>query len=143
MKRRNILWAVGVLAVLMLTRCHFIVPPLRHPDAMIEVKTTGYCACMKCSGWKFNWFGFPVSPAGKTKIIGRTASGRIARPGTIAVDPKVFPPGTKFYIPGYGWGRADDIGGKGRTLDLFFWQHRTAEKWGERTRAVKVWYPRD
>jgi len=141
MKRRIILWTAGILVLLVITRCHFVAPPLRRADAVITVKTTGYCACMECSGWKFNWFGFPVSPNGKTKIIGRTSSGSIARPGTVAVDPKTFPPGTKFYIPGYGWGRAEDISGKGTRLDLFFWRHQSAEQWGERTKKVKVWYP--
>ncbi len=143
MKRRIIYWTVGILAVLMLTRCHFVMLPLRRADAVITVKTTGYCACPECSGWKFNWFGLSVSPRGNSKDIGRTASGQMARPGIVAVDPKVFPIGTKFYIPGYGWCRAEDAGGKGRQLDLFFWQHRSAEKWGEQTKQVKVWYPRD
>lgn len=68
----------------------------------------------------------------------------MARPGIVAVDPKIFPPGTKFYISGYGWGRADDAGGvKGPQLDLYFWQHRNAQGWGEQTKKVKVWYPRD
>jgi 3D (Asp-Asp-Asp) domain-containing protein len=144
MKRRIILWTAGILALLVLTRCHFVVPPLRRADAIITVKTTGYCACMKCSGWKLNWLGLPVSQKGKLKVIGRTASGRIARPGTIAVDPKVFPPGTKFYIPGYGWGRAEDTGNfEGDHVDLYFRRHRSALKWGAQAKKVKVWYPKD
>jgi 3D (Asp-Asp-Asp) domain-containing protein len=141
MKRRTILWIAGILMLLMLARCHFVAWPLRRADAVITVKTTGYCACPECSGWEFNWIGLPVSPKGKEKIIGRTSNGSIARPGTIAVDPKVFPPGTKFYISGYGWGRAEDTGGKGRNLDLYFWRHSAAENWGEKTKQVKVWYP--
>ena len=145
MKRRIILWTAGLLALLVLTRCHFVFPPLRCPDAVVTVKTTGYCACPKCSDWKFNWLGLPVSRAGKIKTIGQTSGTRIARPGTVAADPKVFPPGTEFYIPGYGWGRAEDIGGgiQGNHLDLYFQRHRTAEKWGEQIQRVKVWYSRD
>lgn len=145
MKRRIIYWAAGILAVLMLTRCHFVAIPLRRADAVITIKTTGYCACPKCSGWKFNWLGLPVSQNGKIKIVGQTASTRMARPGTVAVDPKVFPPGTKFYIPGYGWARGEDLGSgiKGRHLDIYFRHHRSAQKWGEQTKRVKVWYPRD
>lgn len=143
MKRRNILWATAILALLMFARCHFVAWPLRHADAVITVRTTGYCACMNCSGWKFNWLGLPVAEKGKLKSIGRTANGSLARPGTVAVDPAVFPLGTKFYIPGYGWGRAEDVsGGKGSTLDLYFWRHSAAEKWGEQNKKVKVWYPR-
>ena len=142
MKRRIILWTAGLLALLVFTRCHFVAPPLRRADAVLTVKTTGYCACPECSGWKFNWIGLPVSPKGRSKVIGQTSGGSIARPGTVAVDPKAFPPGTKFYIPGYGWSRADDIGGKGRSLDLYFWRHSAAEKWGVQTKKVKVWYPK-
>lgn len=141
MKQRIIYWMAGLLALLVFTKCHFVAPPLRRADAAITVKTTGYCACPECSGWRFNWLGLPVVQKGKEKIIGRTSGGSIARPGTVAVDPNVFPIGTKFYIPGYGWGRAEDTGGKGRNLDLYFWQHRSAEKWGAKTKQVKVWYP--
>lgn len=68
----------------------------------------------------------------------------MARPGTVAVDPKVFPMGTRFYIPGYGWSIARDTGGdiKGRHLDLFFWLHSSGEHWGVQTKKVKVWYPK-
>jgi 3D (Asp-Asp-Asp) domain-containing protein len=40
----------------------------------------------------------------------------------LAVDPAVIPLGTNVYIPGYGIGRAEDIGGaiKGRRIDLGF-----------------------
>ncbi len=141
MKRRVIYWAAGIFVLLVVTRCHFVAPPLRRADAVVTIRTTGYCACPECSGWKFNWLGFPVSPGGKAKIIGRTSSGKVARPGIVAVDPDGFPTGTKFYIPGYGWGRAEDIGG-GRGIDLYFWTHHSAEKWGAQTKKVKVWYPR-
>ncbi len=126
-----------------MTRCHFVFPPLRRADAVITVKTTGYCACPQCGGWKFNWLGLPVMHNGEAKSIGRTASMRMARPGTVAADPKIFPPGTRFYIPGYGWGRAEDTGClKGGHLDLYFWWHINARNWGERTKKVKVWYER-
>jgi 3D (Asp-Asp-Asp) domain-containing protein len=149
MKRRIIYWTAGILVVLILVQCHWIAPPLRGADAVIRIKTTGYCASMQCTGWKFNWFGLPVCASGpnkgKLKIIGQTASTLMVRPGTIAVDPKIFPLGTKFYIPGYGWGVAEDVGGdiKGRHLDLYFRQQRNAAKWGEKTEKIKVWYPKD
>lgn len=145
MKRQSILWVGLALALLVYARCHFVAPSLRKADAVMNMKTTGYCACRECCGWKFNWLGLPVSQNGKFKIIGQTASGRMARPGTVAVDPTVFPMGTKFYIPGYGWGIARDTGGdiNGRHLDLFFWQHHSGQKWGVQTKQVKVWYPRD
>ncbi len=53
---------------------------------------------------------------------GRTFSGTPVRYGTLAVDPKLIPLGTRVYIPGYGIGRAEDIGGeiKGPRIDLGF-----------------------
>ena len=140
---------LGLLYLLVLARCHLIAPPMRKADAVIEMKTTGYCACRKCCGWKLNWYGMPVfssgSQKGKFKNIGQTASGKMARPGTVAVDTKRFPMGTKFYIPGYGWGVAQDVGGaiKGRYLDLFFWSHRSGTRWGVQQKSIKVWYPRN
>lgn len=139
----------GVVCLLMVTRCHWVSLPMRRADAVIEMKTTGYCACKKCCGWKRTWYGKPVfasgSLKGKTKKIGQTASGKQARPGTVAVDPRMFPMGTRFYIPGYGWGIARDTGGaiKGRHLDLYFWLHRSGTHWGVQHKRVKVWYPRD
>ena len=140
---------IGLLCLLVLTRCHLVAPPLRRADAVMNMKTTGYCACQKCCSWRINWIGLPVYASGplkgKIKIIGQTASARMARPGTVAVDPKLFPRGTKFYIPGYGWGIARDTGGdiKGRHLDLFFWRHQSGNNWGVQFKKVKVWYPRD
>ena len=140
---------LGIFYLLILARCHWVTPPIRKADGVMEMKTTGYCACQKCCGWKISWYGLPVFSSGplkgKIKIIGKTASGKMARPGTVAVDPKLFPMGTKFYIPGYGWGIAQDAGGaiKGRHLDLFFWRHQSGNNWGVQTKKVKVWYPRD
>ena len=140
---------MGVLYLLVLTRCHLVAPPFRKADAVIEMKTTGYCACKICCGWKFSWFGLPVYASGplkgKFKIIGQTASTHMARPGTVAVDRNTFPLGTKFYIPGYGWGIAQDVGGaiKGNHLDLYFNRHQSGTQWGVQHKEVKVWYPRD
>jgi 3D (Asp-Asp-Asp) domain-containing protein len=143
MKRRIIYWVAGILTGLILVNCHWVARPLRKADAILTVQTTGYCACSKCSGWRFSWFGLPVTSNGKVKIVGQTASTRMAHPGTVAIDPKVFPVGTKFYIPGYGWARGDDRGGRvrGRHIDLYFRRHRSAIGWGTKTQHVKVWYP--
>lgn len=53
---------------------------------------------------------------------GLTYSGTPVKYGTLAVDPSVIPLGTNVYIPGYGIGRAEDIGGgiKGKMIDLGF-----------------------
>ena len=51
-----------------------------------------------------------------------TATGRTLTYGIIAVDPKVIPLHTCMYVPGYGYGQAEDVGGaiKGNHIDLAF-----------------------
>ncbi|MDD7339467.1 MAG: 3D domain-containing protein [Eubacteriales bacterium] len=62
------------------------------------------------------------------KGYGITASGARAKKGTVAVDPRVIPLGTKLYVksltpgvPDYGFAIAQDTGGaiKGNKIDLF------------------------
>lgn len=62
------------------------------------------------------------------KGYGITASGARAKRGTVAVDPRVIPLGTKLYVksltpgvPDYGFAIAQDAGGaiKGNKIDLF------------------------
>jgi 3D (Asp-Asp-Asp) domain-containing protein len=52
--------------------------------------------------------------------FGTTATGTIVRKGTVAVDPSVIPLGTRMYVPGYGYGVAEDTGGAiiGNIIDL-------------------------
>ncbi len=51
-----------------------------------------------------------------------TATGAYLKKGVVAVDPRVIPMHTKMYIPGYGFGQAEDTGGavKGNRIDLAF-----------------------
>ena len=51
-----------------------------------------------------------------------TATGRAARYGLVAVDPKVIPLGTRVYVEGYGEAIAADAGSaiKGNKIDLCF-----------------------
>ncbi|MGC8873604.1 MAG: ubiquitin-like domain-containing protein, partial [Chloroflexia bacterium] len=53
---------------------------------------------------------------------GITYTGKRATRGIIAVDPRVIPLHTRLYVPGYGIGAAEDIGGKvkGKHIDLCF-----------------------
>lgn len=53
---------------------------------------------------------------------GITYTGRQATRGIVAVDPRVIPLHTRLYVPGYGFGQAEDIGGKikGRHIDVCF-----------------------
>jgi len=46
------------------------------------------------------------------------------------------------YIPGYGYGRVEDRGGKitGQHIDLYFYTHTEAQFWGAKRKKVKVWF---
>lgn len=77
--------------------------------------------------------------------FGITASGtRVKRDvngySSIAVDPRVIPLGTKLYVPGYGYGIAEDTGGaiKGNRVDLFFTSETECDNWGVRPVDVYV-----
>lgn len=76
---------------------------------------------------------------------GLTASGTKARPGVVAVDPRVIPLGTKLYVQSldgskdYGFAIAEDTGGaiKGNKIDLFFETSSQVNRFGRR--KVKVY----
>jgi 3D (Asp-Asp-Asp) domain-containing protein len=72
--------------------------------------------------------------------VGLTASGLPTGPGRVAVDPKVIPLGTRMYIPGYGWARAEDTGRliKGNRVDVWIGDHEKALEWGVRWEDVIV-----
>lgn len=92
-------------------------------------KVTSYCNCALCCGKA------PTHPA-----YGITASGKKARAGTIAVDRKVIPMGSKVWIEGIGECRAEDTGGaiKGRHIDVWMPTHRAALVHGVKYLNVKV-----
>lgn len=73
-----------------------------------------------------------------------TASGRraVRNPdgySTIAVDPKVYPYGTKLFVEGYGFAIAADCGTsiKGNKIDVYFNTYKEACNWG--AKYVKVY----
>lgn len=71
---------------------------------------------------------------------GTTAMGTRAREGAIAVDPDVIPLGTKVYVEGYGYARAEDTGGniKGNTVDLYMNSTSACMKWGVRHKTIYI-----
>lgn len=79
------------------------------------------------------------------RYYGITATGTRARPGTVAVDPRVIPLGTKLYIESldgtmdYGFAIAEDVGGaiKGEKIDLFFNSATDVRNFGRRN--VKIY----
>lgn len=67
-----------------------------------------------------------------------TYTGVYPRVGTIAVDPKVIPLGTRMWVEGYGYGIAQDTGGliKGNIIDLFMNSEEECWRWGRRKVTV-------
>ncbi|MDU2065607.1 MAG: 3D domain-containing protein [Sporomusaceae bacterium] len=60
--------------------------------------------------------------------------------GIVAVDPAVIPMGTKLWIPGYGYGIANDQGSaiKGNHIDLFFPNRQDALDYGIKNVQIYV-----
>lgn len=58
----------------------------------------------------------------------------------VAVDPRVIPLGSKVWVQGYGTAVAGDTGGaiKGKKIDVFVKNKKTAYNWGRRTVTVKL-----
>ncbi|WP_305146635.1 ubiquitin-like domain-containing protein [Anaerovorax odorimutans] len=71
---------------------------------------------------------------------GRTAMGTQARVGEIAVDPSVIPLGTRVYVEGYGFARAEDTGGniKGNTIDVYKNSESECLNWGVRNVTIYI-----
>ena len=124
----------------------WIRPPRGSTSIKVELKTTSYCHCGTCCSYRWLFF-VPYQKTGpfsfRLKHVGKTASGTMVRPGTLAADPSVFPYGTVMHIPGYGYGRVEDTGGaiKGMHIDLYRPSHGYARLWGVRQKNVTVWPP--
>lgn len=73
----------------------------------------------------------------------RTSCGTRPTYGTIAVDPRVIPYGSKIYVPGYGWGKALDTGSsiRGNKIDIWLPTYKQCINWGRRWVTIKVIYP--
>ena len=96
----------------------------------VTMRVTAYCPCRKCCG---------------NHADGITASGRNiwANGGKFTAAPRHLPFGTKLTVPGYNSSLAVpvlDRGGaiKNNRLDVFFFSHEEARKWGVRWLSVKV-----
>ncbi len=142
MKKTTIALLAGCL---LLAGCRGIRPSRDGKPIARNMQVTGYCKCGDCCSWKRTWYGRAVFTSGpnkdKPKVIGQTASGAMARPGTIAADTSRYPFGTIMYIEGYGYGRVEDRGGaiKGEHIDLYFRSHEQAREWGSQKMRVYVW----
>ncbi|MDR1774288.1 MAG: G5 domain-containing protein [Clostridioides sp.] len=70
-----------------------------------------------------------------------TSTGTRPKWGTIAVDPRVLPYGTKVYIPQFDMVfTAEDCGGaiKGNKIDIFMTSSSQMSAWGRKTITIKV-----
>jgi 3D (Asp-Asp-Asp) domain-containing protein len=145
MRCARIIWLPAALCIALAAGCRGLQPPVSGRPLEKHLTVTGYCKCADCCGWRRTWYGRPVyahgAQAGKKKIVGMTASGTMAKPGTIAADTTRYPFGTVMYVEGYGYGRVEDRGGdiKGDHIDLFFRSHAQAQDWGKRKLPVRIW----
>jgi peptidoglycan DL-endopeptidase CwlO len=75
-------------------------------------------------------------------LRGTTASGLPTGWGTVAVDTRIIPFGTKMYIPGYGNGVAADTGSAivGRIIDVWFPTCAQALAWGRKTLTITIYW---
>ncbi len=116
----------------------------------VTMVVTAYDAGPKSCGWekKYGCIGPPVYAygpnKGKPKEVGITSDGTKVKIGTIAADIRIYPYGTKMYVPGYGWGEVHDTGSaiKGNHIDVFFPDYDDALKWGKKYLKVLVLKPR-
>ncbi|MDO5463181.1 MAG: 3D domain-containing protein [bacterium] len=140
-------FTISVLLGCMVVGCRGIKPPSGVQPTYEIIEVTGYCDCGECCGWERSWWrlGTPVynygAKKGQPKQVGITSTGVQTRHGTAAVDPRRYPYGTVFYVPGYGYAKGEDAGGaiKGAHIDLWFPSHEAALKWGRKKLKVKVW----
>ena len=88
---------------------------------------------------EFNTTAYTSDPAENGGWNG-TAMGTPIRRGVVAVDPNVIPLGTRLYIEGYGYARAEDVGGaiKGRKIDVAVGSKGEAANWGRRSVNVYI-----
>lgn len=124
----------------------YIRPPAGVQPIEVQMETTSYCHCRRCCSYKWllllpyqkiSRFGIRI------KYVGKTSSGAMVRPGTLAADTTIYPYGTVMHIPGYGYGIVEDTGGaiKGPHIDLYRPNHWFARQWGVKSKTVKVWLP--
>jgi 3D (Asp-Asp-Asp) domain-containing protein len=72
-------------------------------------------------------------------LTGHTATGPLAGPGSIAVDPRVIPLWSHLWVSGYGYGYAYDTGGVilGTLIDVWY-PCDQAIQWGRRPVTIYV-----
>jgi 3D (Asp-Asp-Asp) domain-containing protein len=76
-------------------------------------------------------------------LTGVTASGEMAGPQSVAVDPSVIPLGEQIYVQGIGLRTADDTGGAivGDHVDIWEPTYGACADWGAQVRSVYLVAP--
>lgn len=92
-----------------------VIRTLETPDGPVQY-------WRKIRVWATSYYPSTCDKSPDDPTYGITYTGKRATRGIVAVDPRVIPLHTRMYIPGYGFGAAEDIGGaiKGRHIDLCF-----------------------
>ena len=113
--------------------------------ATVGADTFSYKKVLTCSATAYDLSFQSTGKMPGHPAYGITATGTYAKLGTVAVDPRVIPLGTKMYIVStdgsvvYGYCTAEDTGGaiKGNKVDLFY--NTTAECMQFGRRSVYVY----
>lgn len=111
-----------------------------------EGAPSNYSAVLTCTATAYDLSFQSCGKRPGDKGYGITATGTHAKYGTVAVDPKVIPLGSKLYIETtdgsfvYGYATAEDTGGaiKGNKVDLFFPSYNDCMQFGRRSVRVYI-----
>ncbi len=130
-----------IVFVLAFTLILFFGVQLADNYQVLEVLATAYYAPLPGQSWYATG-----SYEGDIRLNGTgiTKSGKVVERGHIAADWDILPQGTRVYVPGYGRGVVEDIGGaiKGKRIDVFMGYGeealREAMNWGRREVRIIV-----
>ncbi|HOO90291.1 MAG TPA: 3D domain-containing protein [Syntrophales bacterium] len=139
-----------LLIGLFLQGCCLFPKDTGYREVVREMEVTAYDAGPESCGWerKYWCIGPPVYAygphKGERKEVGITADGTEAEYGTIAADARLYPFGTRMYVPGYGWGEVHDRGRAitGNHIDVFFPDRDDALRWGRQYLKVTILLPK-
>ena len=114
--------------------------------ATVSGHTFNYKKVLTCSATAYDLSFESTGKRPGQPGYGITASGTYAKVGTVAVDPRVIPLGTKMYIVStdgkyvYGYCTAEDTGGaiKGNKVDLFYNTNAECLQFGRRSVYVYI-----
>lgn len=121
--------AMGTLGVYNLSRGGSV-----HYTKQLRMKSTAY------SPYDSGSYKTPGNEHIEITAIGTIAKRNTEGYSSVAVDPSIIALGSKLYIPGYGYGIAEDTGGaiKGNRIDLFYYTRSEASDWGVRMVDVYI-----